>query len=42
MHIKHIFVSMSNETLIFKSLKNAQLPTVLKGERFFTLKLLLR
>lgn len=42
MHIKHIFVSMSNQTLIFKNLKNAQLPTVLKGERFFTLKLLLQ
>lgn len=39
MHIKHIFVSMSNQTLIFKNLKNAQLPTVLKGERFFHLKI---
>lgn len=39
--ISNIFVSMSNQTLIFKNLKNAQLPTVLKGKDFF-IKLLLR
>lgn len=39
MHIKHNFVSMSNQTLIFKNLKNPQLPTVLKGGKIFYLKI---